>query len=279
MQTSGLFTVHQHTVKHCYGKPLNLIIFGDVHRDSPNHADGHWRDFLARARTVKDALYLGMGDYLDATSTSERECLGHISSKMHETFNADLNQLKEAKIDLIAKELEFMRGRLIGLVNGNHYYEFQSGINSDQKLCEKLGAKYLGVCAFIRLTIACSDRRHTLDLFVHHGKGASRLVGGSLNRVAQMIEGTQADVFIMGHDHKKGAVPSSRIFLQHAGQKGLEVRHRDVWNVRSGSFLASYRDGEVNYNVDACRGASSLGHVELHLTLSKHGEIKIQSLV
>ena len=100
-----------------------------------------------------------------------------------------------------------------------------------------------------------------------------------MNRVAQMIEGTQADIFCMGHDHKKGALPSSRIFLQNSSRGGLEVKHRDVWSVRSGSFLASYRDNEINYNVDACRGPSSLGHVELHITFKKSGEMKIVSVV
>lgn len=40
MKTSGLFRVHSLTVKCRLNEPLTLVIFGDVHRDSPNHADG-----------------------------------------------------------------------------------------------------------------------------------------------------------------------------------------------------------------------------------------------
>jgi predicted phosphodiesterase len=281
MQTSGLFRTHSHTVNFkSYGKPIRLVIFGDVHRDSPNHADGTWKDFLAHARGLKDAYFLGMGDYLDATSASEREMLGHITPKMHETFNLDIPKLVNAKVELMAKELAFMKGRLIGLINGNHYYQFGSDINSDQKLCEALDCRYLGVCSFIRLYLHGQGRHHAIDIFAHHGKGAARMVGGSLNRVAQMVEGAEADVYIMGHDHKRGAVPMSpRLFLTHTSKKGLEVKHKEVWAVRSGSFLASYRDGEVNYNVDAARGPCSLGHVELLITPKSDGEIKIQSLV
>lgn len=284
MQTSGLFKVHSFKVSQAsYGEPLTLCIFGDVHRDSPSHASRHWQEFLAHAKKLKNAVFLGMGDYLDATSTSERECLGHITPKMHETFNHDLNQLKLAKTELMAKELAFMKGRLIGLVNGNHYYDFPSGVNSDQKLCELLGCTYLGVCAFIRLTIQISTCRHCVDIFAHHGKGAARLIGGSLNRVAQMVEGAEADIFCMGHDHKRGAVPTSpRLFLEHT-RTGLAVRHKETWAVRSGSFLASYTDGEANYNVDACRGPSSLGHVEMQLTpkqpRNRGTEVQIRALV
>lgn len=286
MQTSGLFVTHSFTLNHSgYGKPLTLVIFGDIHRDSPNHAHGAWKDFLAHAKTLKNALFLGMGDYLDSTSTSERECLGNISPKMHETFKNDIEKGQEAKVDLIASELSFMKGRLIGLLNGNHYFNFQSGINSDQMLCQRLNTKYLGVCAFIRLCLDIDGRRHTLDIFAHHGKGAARLVGGSLNRVAQMVEGAEADIFIMGHDHKRGAVPMSpRLYLDNTSREGLKVRQRETWAIRSGSFLASFRDNEVNYNVDACRTPCSLGHVELILTPqrkdAKEGAgFKIQSLV
>lgn len=283
MKTSGLFTVHNFKIPFGYGKPFRIIFFGDVHRDSPDHAAGKWKEFLAYAKKQKDAWFFGMGDYLDSTSTSERDCLGSISKHMHETFRNDIQALQLAKIELLAKELEFMRGRIIGMLNGNHYFEFSSGINGDQKLCELLCAKYLGVCSFTRLTFETCGRRHTRDIFAHHGAGAARLVGGSLNRVQQMAEGAEADIYAMGHDHKKGALPGQpRLFLTTT-KSGSFVEQREPILVRSGSFLESFRNGQVNYNVDACRPPSSLGHVEILITIrSKHdcsSEIEMRSLV
>ena len=57
-----------------------------------------------------------------------------------------------------------------------------------------------------------------------------------------------------------------RLTLEHGRGHALRLRHRDGWLVKSGSFLASYADGVANYNVDAGRGPSSLGHVELEVT-------------
>lgn len=271
LKTSGLFTTHHFTIPAHYGTENRIIIFGDVHRDSPNHADTKWQEDLDYFRSQKDAYFLGMGDYLDSTSTTERECLGHISKQMHDTFRKDIQALQQAKIDMIADELSFMKGRVIGLINGNHYFEFQSGINSDQKLAEALCCKYLGVCSLIRLSFDMGGRRHTLDIFAHHGVGAARLTGGSLNRVAQVFEGVDADVAVFGHDHKRGAMPTApRIYLAST-RTGLKVRQRETWAVRSGSYLASYRDGEVNYNVDACRSPSSLGHVEMRVKFTAVG--------
>lgn len=288
MKTSGLFETHSFKIPVKYNKPFRLIFFGDVHRDAPSHAHEKWQEFLDYARKQKDAWFFGMGDYLDSTSTSERECLGNITEKMHETFRRDIQELQLAKCELIAKELSFMRGRIIGMLNGNHYFQFQSGINSDQKICEMLAAKYLGVCAFVRLTFDNGNGRyHTRDIFAHHGMGASRLVGGSLNRVAQMAEGAEADIFAMGHDHKRGAVPGqTRLFLMQ-GKNGVRLESREPIVLRSGSFLKSFEPGKSNYNVDACRAPSSLGHVEILVNVKcsegmdkeKNVEIEMRSLV
>lgn len=263
MKTSGLFTVHGYKISHKYSDTIRLVFFGDIHRDSPNHASRKWQDFLQYARSLRNAYFFGMGDYLDSTSTSERECLGHISAKMHETFRADVQALQMAKCELLAKELSFMRGRIIGMLNGNHYFDFGHGTNSDQELCRLLGAKYLGVCSFVRLTFEVCGRNVTRDIFAHHGAGAARLFGGSFNRVQQMAETAEADIFAMGHDHKRIASPGQpRLFLS-SNKTGLIVESREPVVLRTGSYLASYEPGVVNYNVDACRSAASLGHVEV----------------
>jgi predicted phosphodiesterase len=282
MKTSGLFTVHGFKIPFNYGKPFRLVFFGDVHRDSPNHANTKWQDFLKYARSLKDAWFFGMGDYLDSTSTSERECLGHISPKMHETFRNDIMALQLAKCELFAKEIQFMRGRIVGMLNGNHYFQFNSGINSDQKICELIGAQYLGVCSFVRLFFeSTGGRNHARDIFAHHGAGAARLFGGSFNRVQQMAEGAEADIYAMGHDHKRIASPGQpRLFLQNNSRSGLKVEQREPVVIRSGSYLASYEPGVVNYNVDACRTPASLGHVEVIITIrSEPSSIEMRTLV
>lgn len=275
MKTSGLFTVHSQVIplKSIHDE-IQLWFFGDVHRDSPAHAHGKWQEFLELGKEAvasgANVWFMGMGDYLDSTSTSERECLGHISSKMHETFRNDIEALQLAKCEMFAKEIAFMKGRLVGMLNGNHYFQFRSDINTDQKICDLLGAKYLGVCSFVRLYFRYGNGCVARDLFLHHGAGAARLIGGSMNRVQQMAEGAEADIYAMGHDHKRGAVPAQpRLFLSSMGKGGLQVCQREPIVVRSGSYLASYTPGQSNYNVDAARPPSSLGHVQVHVRFKR----------
>ncbi len=99
----------------------------------------------------------------------------------------------------------------------------------------------------------------------------------------QMREHAEADIYCMGHDHKRGAIPATpRLFLHNSSAAGLRVRHRQQWIVRSGSYLASYEPGVSNYNVDAARGPCSLGHIELliemHEPVDDHTEIKIRAI-
>lgn len=274
MKTSGMFRVHSHKVVVRNGVPLHLVIFGDVHRDSPNHAHGAWKEFLAHAKGLKEAVFIGVGDYVDSASTSERDCLERSGGFLHESTKRDLQAIGQKKVELLSKELGFMKGRLLGLMNGNHYFNFADATNTDQRLCRELECCYLGVSCFIRLYLVnhCGTQGFALDIWAHHGTGAGRLMGGSINRVDQMREHAEADIYIMGHDHKRLAVPAMpRLSLQHSAKKGLEVKSRQQWLVRSGSFLASYQDGESNYNVDAGRGPSSLGHVELIIIPRRNG--------
>ena len=80
----------------------------------------------------------------------------------------------------------------------------------------------------------------------------------------------------MGHDHKKGCIPSFPRLRLVEGGGSLTIRERTPWLGRTGSFLKAYEDGEVSYNVDAARSACALGWIEFDLCLKRvhnsHGD-------
>ncbi len=106
-----------------------------------------WKERLRQHR----CLFLGVGDYLDGFSTSERAVLK--DGKLHESTRENLEGMQNGRVKLLAKELSFMKGHLAGLMNGNHYAEFQDGTNSDQRLARELDCLYLGAQTFVRLTL------------------------------------------------------------------------------------------------------------------------------
>jgi hypothetical protein len=265
MKTSGLFVTHKVTLDVEANKPFHIIVFGDVHRDSDMFADAHWKQFLKYASSKKDALFLGMGDYTDGVSTSERMILG----PLHDTTKTTLKDVYRGVTRTLANELSFMRGRCIGLLGGNHYFDVDDGVTTDHLLAAALGTKFLGVCAFVRISLNFKGRKYThpLDIFAHHGKGGGNTPGGQFNSIEKMLSSADADLYLMGHTHGKGCIPSSpRLVLKDAPASALLVRERTPWLGRTGSFLKAYESGKVSYNVDAARSPASLGWIEFEIT-------------
>jgi hypothetical protein len=268
MKTTGLFTTHRIEIETELGKPLKLIPFGDVHRDSDMHADSHWKEFLSYAKAQKNAVFLGMGDYTDGVSTSERIVLNN--DGLHDTTRTTLADVYKGVTKTLVNELSFMRGKMIGMLGGNHYFQFKDGDTTDHVLAAALNTKFLGVCSFIRLSLRFkgTSKKASLDIFAHHGKGGGTSVGGTFNTIEKMTTTAVADFYLMGHDHKRGCIPSTpRLQLTGgATSKELNVKERTPWIGRTGSFLKAYENGRVSYNVDAGRSPASLGWIEFEIT-------------
>lgn len=267
MNTTGLFEVYSYPIKFStYGEPIYLIPFGDVHRSSPNCHKEKWLEFLEWAKTKENAYFLGMGDYDDLASASERKILGG-DSGLHESTMETLEELYNHHVYKFFKEIEFMKGRMVGIMSGNHFARFQSGINSDQKLADLLGCKFLGSATFVRLQLSQNTKHNaklSVDVWAHHGMGASRLVGGSLSRVQQMAESAEADIYLMGHDHKKSVAFINRLRL--VSGRGVRLTHRKILMARTGSFLKGYVEGKPTYIADRALNPTDLGVVKIELT-------------
>jgi hypothetical protein len=264
MRTTGIFTAHLYKV--CTtneGKPIYILPFGDIHKGSPMHNGNRWKAWLDWAKTKNNAYFLGMGDYFDLASSSERKIL---KSGLHESTTSTLDSIYMEKVLEITKELSFMKGRLIGLIEGNHFGEFQNGMTTTQKMCDILKCKYLGVASLIRLVVeGRGNRRSSVDVFAHHGKGFGRLVGSGLNNVQQMSEIADAQIYLMGDNHQKSLAYSDRMYL--AGGKGrYYVRNRKQLYARTGSFLNGYKDGAASYVTDKLLNPTNLGTIKIELT-------------
>lgn len=271
MKTDGLFSTHAININVKLNEPFSIIPFGDIHRESPNFADAEWEKFLAYAKTKKNAYFFGMGDYTDGCSTSERQTL--MNGNLHDTTRETMKNVYKGVTASLANELSFMRGRIIGMLGGNHFYQMDNGENTDHIMAHALGAKYLGVCALVRLVLQYNQKSHTIDIFAHHGKGGGKTVGAVFNSVDDMQRIADADLYLMGHTHGKGAMPSHpRLRIARCSVKDGRpiIRSRTPYLGRTGSFLKTYEAGRKAYGVDALYPACSLGAIEFEYTLRRN---------
>jgi hypothetical protein len=269
MNTTGIFTVYRYEIQfEKYGEPIYIVPFGDVHRSSPLCHAEKWKEFLDWAKGKERCYFLGMGDYDDLASGSERQIL--VNKALHESTITTLEDLYRKFTDRFHHEVSFMEDRCIGLLEGNHYGEFQNGTTTTQKLAELMKCKYLGVSSFIRLSLhsRCKPTNtSSVDIWAHHGKGAARLVGGSLNRVEQMLEAAECDIALMGHDHKKSVGLKTRLSLNSSGGNGgLKLHQRKILFARTGSFLKGYEPEAKSYIADAAMNPTDLGVIKIELT-------------
>jgi hypothetical protein len=260
LASDSIFTIHKFEIPITeINKPIYLIPFGDIHRFAPLCDIPKWLDFLVWAKSKKNAYFLGMGDYDDLASFSERKALNH--ADLHESTQATLDDIYRERVRKLVEEIKFMKDRIVGMIEGNHYGQLLSGMTTTQMMCDKLKCKYLGVSSFIRLQFPFGHKNASIDIWAHHGRGASRLAGGSINAVEQMATIAEAHIYLMGHDHRKSIAMKSRLYLSHN-----RLRQKKVLLGRTGSFLLGYVDGQASYVARGAMCPTDLGVIKIELT-------------
>lgn len=267
MKTDGIFSTHKFEILFKnYGEPINLFLVGDIHWNSSNCDKEKFKNWCEMAKKVKNSYFLLMGDYIDSMSTSERKAYKTI--EFHDQTSELISQAIRKDVDELSDIMSFMKGKVIGVIGGNHTFEFDSGITADMIIADRLKAKYLGVNGFIKLVFNYAKKgtkkggRHAYDIVAHHGLGGGRTCGASMNKLQQMANNYSADMIAMGHDHNRAVDYINRLELnQH-----MHFNNRRIALVRTGSFLKSYVDGKASYVVDAGLPPSDLGAVRFLLT-------------
>ena len=223
-----------------------------------------WKEFLDWAKKKKRCLFLGMGDYVDLASTSERDLLHN--KKLHESTLTTLDQIYKKHADKFVKEISFMNGNLIGLIEGNHYADLGNGTTTTQRMCDAMNTKYLGCMSVIRLSFRYQRNKTSVDIVAHHGRGAGRLLGGSLNGVQSMAQSVHGNIYLQGDDHRKLVGMTTKMEINSDKEGGITLRHKKQIFLRTGSFLDSHKDGHASYVVDANMNPTDLGVVKIELT-------------
>ena len=274
MKTTGMFTYVKYSIPFKkYGDEILLIPIGDIHRSAPLHNEEKWLEWLDWAKGLKNAWFIGMGDYDDMASASERAVLSNRA--LHDSTIDTIDGLYRSHVDRLIKEMSFMKGRLIGLIEGNHYGELVTGITTTQLMCEKLQCKYLGVSAFIRLLLKYDTHHtHVIDIWAHHGLGGGRTAGASINKLENMIKAADADIYLMGHDHKKHIAMQSRLRLSDS-RAGLSLENRKLVMARTGGFLKGYVNEQSSYIADKAYSPVDMGTVTITMTPKRVGELKV----
>lgn len=190
------------------------------------------------------AYFIGMGDYVDFTSPSNRLRLQHAA--LYDTAIQTIDDKAHSLVeDLYRQALKPSKGRWLGLLEGHHYHKYREGITTDQELAKMLGAPFLGTSAFVKLMLQMGGgRRGGVTIWCHHGVGGGGTLGAPLNKLEKVALAFEADIYLIGHHHKKVAGPIDRIEMVTQGhRKRASLVHRTKLIACTGSFLKGYTAG------------------------------------
>ena len=198
--------------------------------------------------TFGDNLYfLGMGDYLDVASPSNRKAIYRLKGDAYDSVNAMMDRAMDAEIDKLKKILAPTRGRWLGLIRGHHEYHFPT-TTSDAKLAEYLGCPLLGHCALIHLILRdeTGRRKAVAKLWIHHGVGAGVTLEAGIRKIrGSVVPYWFANAYLVGHYHQKSTTPVPWIDTVVVNDKPEWVS-QSRYIISTGSFLKGYQEHSID---------------------------------
>ncbi len=209
-----------------------LMPIGDIHEGSPGWPQ---KKVVAHLKWGMDrgAIFLGMGDYFDFVSISQRT----IMHQFRDSTKEQLDDMMRSRIQSFLDLIKFTKGHWIGMLEGHHYWQFSGGLTSDQFLCAGLDCHFLGTSALVRIDQHIPKHQEADCLiYCHHGMGAGRTLGGKLNRVEELLKIIEADIYLMAHVHTKISDPLDR---QYISPDNIH-HHRTKLLARTGGFQRGY---------------------------------------
>jgi len=266
------------SVEHLTSKPLPwkevlVIPIGDIQLQQQRDVVDLERLKEVIAYGVKnDAWYIGMGDFIDMESPSNRKKLresGFYDSVV-DAIDAKAEELEEE----LQKILKPTVGRFLGLLEGHHFHIHQDGTTTDQRMASFLKAPFLGTCAYINLTFKPNNKSHARPkvlIWAHHGRSGGKLLSSPLNQLEHVVRGFDADIYLIGHHHKAVAGKLARMYAQFNTTVGY-LKNKEMIIACTGSFLKGFvegvkRDGRSHglYPEAAMMNPLALGVVKLRI--------------
>jgi hypothetical protein len=204
------------------------------------------QEHIAEALERK-AWFIGMGDYVDFASPSNRQRLK--AAALYDTAEQVIDDKARALVDeLYADLLKPTAGRWLGLLEGHHWTHLLTGDTTDQYLATKLRAPFLGTTAYLGLVFRTTWGARTVTVWAHHGAGGGQKVHAPVLKLENLATSWDADIMLVAHMTKRATGVLQRCYPVWTGQSPV-IRHREIHLVGCGGWLKGYaeraRQGQV----------------------------------
>ncbi len=250
-------TTPKETYRLTPAQEMILMPVGDWHAYSEGWPEQRFRDHIQWG-VDRGAWFLGMGEAVDFTSTSQRQ----IMRNLRDSQRRAIDEMHAEKVEKLGAMVAGSKGRWLGMLEGHHFWEYSDGTTTDQHLCRLLGCPFLGTSTLynIRLVRPGEGNGCTVAVYAHHGYGGGgRRIGTQLHRIEDALGYVEADIYLMAHLHSKANAPLDRLYRTPGGH----LYHRTKIIARTGGFLRGYM-GKPPQPLDRPASLSRGTYVEQH---------------
>ena len=215
--------------------PLADFHLGDIHSDFKKI-----QEYLAYIKDNDNVFTVLNGDMMDAA----------IQSSIGDTYGASLQPMEQ--LAQCVKIFEPIKDKILAVTPGNHEQRIykSDGLDLTQLMCNQLGIgeRYspASVLLFIRFGRNKSNDHHNrpilYTIYCVHGAGGGRTEGGKVNRLMQLGNIIDADIFIHSHTQTAAIVKTGYYRVSAANSSVQKV---DKLFVNTAATLAYGGYGEL----------------------------------
>ena len=262
-----------------YTHGATVFVFGDLQWGAQGFVQEAWQEFRSKFKSTKNAWALGLGDYNDFVRTKVRGQLKAVISQ-DDSIRAQVDDQVRRNQDKLLDEMACLEGRLLGLHEGHHTWEFADRSKSDQRIASALKAPFLGWVASTRLVLEpkrngdAKPSTYVYTIVSTHGNANARRTAGMTGWMENnLVGGFDANQYIMGHSCKSAAwVPNARKAVRRIGPAGLDETIPRCLQV--GGFHQGYTNGwESGYVERNGFAPQALGWGVIHFSRSKSAAV------
>lgn len=187
--------------------------FGDVNCDIERFK--YWVDYI---KNTENTFCILNGDLINNATKSS-------CSDIYSDLVRPSDQLKQ-----VSEILMPIKDKILAITGGNHEFRTykQDGIDLTEILARELGIADRYSPTSIVLFLSFGKNRHQrkmcYSMFINHGCGGGRKIGGKLNRLEDVANIVDADIYIHSHTHLPAIFKQSfyRTIPQHSKIEEVE---------------------------------------------------------
>lgn len=252
------------------GNRFRLVFLGDAHVGVIHCEEDRLRKDIVKIAKDPACRVIFMGDSIDAINFSDKrfdpECIKPSYALK------DLAKLAQVQTSDFIEMTRASRSHIDGFFAGNHEYEALKRYHFDVTDALLVGlelnrAAFLQTAAILRYNIEGENGQTVaFTVYAEHGSGSSSTPQMALTRIKKKGHDIDADLFAMGHHHKRIWDTEPVLGAIWQGKGKLKERRRGF--ISTGSYLKTYVEGVSGYGERRSYSPVELGSVVVEWDLT-----------